>query len=34
MTQFNTTALIGALFATTISFSLALASFPMAVLTV
>lgn len=34
MTHFNTTALIGALFATTISFSLALASFPMAVLTV
>ncbi len=34
MTKFNTTALIGAFFATVTSFSLALASFPVAVLTV
>ena len=34
MTHFNTTALIGAFFATITSFALALASFPLAVLTV
>tara|TARA_R110000796_G_scaffold205698_6_gene321793 strand:+ start:9089 stop:9193 length:105 start_codon:yes stop_codon:yes gene_type:complete len=34
MTKFNTVALIGAFFATVTSFSLALASFPMTVLTV
>ncbi len=34
MTHFNTTALIGAFFATVTSFTLALAAFPLAVLTV